>query len=503
MNNPAKIFSFEELLRDLSTRTDSGDYAEALALLEIASSSDPENIYIAALKRQLESLFNLDMQNQLDDDRRRELTDPLPGIIECAMREFNQPHLRPAHRPPAPPAPSPEDHASTEDSASKELEALKLLYFQRASKFVMRGEYEQALAEVQRVFVVDPENLIAKEYASRVEHLIDHARKLASEPIDDQTEDLPDAAPEVTLAAAPEDDPPSRDSRATAWDDNFLAAAEPLPEHPSYAPAHKQTVSYGDSLSAALENHPRSEDDEHAPRRSRKSLMMIAAVVVLFLGGGLAIVLSSLHAGAGEPPATPVAQTDNQAHVAAQGTAMIVSQHDGTPQQNPPATTNRSAVPAQKPAHTTEPPAEKPKVNPPPVTEEPAKQQPLAEASEPPKKEEPVAVAVPEPKPADVEVPAPPPAFVAVEKEPQIINLVKPQFPGFVWKTAGEGQVVIKVHIDAGGNPTDTQILKSSNVVFEEGVKDAVMKSRFAPAQMGQGPVAAWLTIPFRFKQPR
>ena len=63
--------------------------------------------------------------------------------------------------------------------------------------------------------------------------------------------------------------------------------------------------------------------------------------------------------------------------------------------------------------------------------------------------------------------------------------------------------VVVKVLIDTEGKPIDTQILKSTNSVFEEPVIDAVMRSQFTPALMGQGPVTAWLTIPFRFKQPK
>jgi TonB family protein len=109
-----------------------------------------------------------------------------------------------------------------------------------------------------------------------------------------------------------------------------------------------------------------------------------------------------------------------------------------------------------------------------------------------------------EPTPAAVEsTPAETPAFVPIEKQPEIITLEKPIFSPFVWKTVLEAQVVIRVLIDTDGNPVDTQILKSTAGVFEGPVIDAVLKSKFAPAQMGQGPVSAWLTIPFKMKQPR
>jgi protein TonB len=97
---------------------------------------------------------------------------------------------------------------------------------------------------------------------------------------------------------------------------------------------------------------------------------------------------------------------------------------------------------------------------------------------------------------------APPvvPDFVAVEKEPEIVKLVKPVYPELL---KADGQVVIKVLIDTEGKPVQTKILKSTNKVFEQAVVNAVMKSTYSPAQMGQGPVAAWLTIPFRFKQAK
>ena len=66
-----------------------------------------------------------------------------------------------------------------------------------------------------------------------------------------------------------------------------------------------------------------------------------------------------------------------------------------------------------------------------------------------------------------------------------------------------EGRVVVRVLIDPNGKALDSQILKSTNSVFEQPVIDAVMKSQFTPAQMGQGPVAAWLTIPFKFSKPK
>lgn len=512
MDTPAHVFSFEQLLRDVSARAETNDYAEALAILEIAFSSDPGNIYIAALKRELESLFTLDVGGQLSDEKRRELSDPMPGIIECALREFRRPHTSPppphtthATPPAADSSAAPQEaQPPSEDMAVKELEALKLLYFQRASKFVMRGEYEQALAEVQRVFVVDPQNMIAREYALRVEHLIEHARKLASEPIDDTHTNAPDPAPEVGLTAEPDNAPDTRGARATAWNDEFLSPlqAAPVPEYRTASPIQRQTVAYGDSLAAVLGPIPGSEEDAPAPRRSRKARFVLAAAAVLFVSGGMFAILASKNAGAGERADQSLVPSDH-GNTNAAAVAAVVSQREKpvVESQTPAESAPVSPAPQQI---AKAPVAAEQKQKPAQAPAEPASQDPPpAKESAPARQEEKPVLAVAEPTPAQVEPPAESPAFVAVEKDPQIVSLVKPQFPSFVWKTAGEGQVVIKVLIDTQGKPIDTQILKSSSVVFEEGVKDAVMKSQFTPAQMGQGPVTAWLTIPFRFKQPR
>jgi len=47
-----------------------------------------------------------------------------------------------------------------------------------------------------------------------------------------------------------------------------------------------------------------------------------------------------------------------------------------------------------------------------------------------------------------------------------------------------------------------TQIVKSTSSIFDEPVLKAIKNSQFAPGEMQQGPVSAWLTITFRLKKP-
>jgi len=89
--------------------------------------------------------------------------------------------------------------------------------------------------------------------------------------------------------------------------------------------------------------------------------------------------------------------------------------------------------------------------------------------------------------------------FVAIEKEARIIRLEKPKISNERFLGGVTGQVVVQVRIDATGKPVQTVTLKSTNDMLIQPVIDAIMASQFAPAEMTTGPVASWLTIPFRF----
>ncbi len=534
MSSATNDLSIEDRLREVYEKTDSREYAEALDALEMARTADPGNIYIAALRRQLDALLSLSQGDELGEDQRHELMEPMPGIIDCAIRDSHRQHrtgitdlprARQNEVAPDVPATGRETESAPERVADpgdvqKELEALKLLYFQRASKFVMKGEYEQALAEVRRVFVVDPDNTIAREYASRVEHLIQHARQLASEPAPpaDAAQEPPHTI-EVEPEPAGEEPLHVHTERSTAWDEEFTApkAPAPLPEHRPAPPSSRQTMAYGDSLAVSLSGGRDAGGEElEGPGRKKSKFFVILTTVILtplLAGVAVAIFASKSPAPASRADVTArQAQTSNpapsvEATIGAAGTrsaeetGLRKEEHRQVPAEVP----VKSVPPPVVQKAEAEPPAAKTvvPVQTPPVEiakNEPARVTAPAAETAPPSL--PKSVPIEPPKSAPVESPKTP-AFVAVERDPQIVRLEKPSFPGFVWKMGGEGQVVVRVLIDANGKPLDSQILKSTNPVFEQPVIDAVMKSQFNPAQMGQGPVAAWLTIPFKFKQPK
>ena len=63
------------------------------------------------------------------------------------------------------------------------------------------------------------------------------------------------------------------------------------------------------------------------------------------------------------------------------------------------------------------------------------------------------------------------------------------------------GTVVLKVRIDAEGNPGDIDIEKSSGTrALDRAARDAVRQWRFSPRTVGGTPVASELSVPVDFK---
>jgi TonB family protein len=596
VETPTTTSPIQMYLREAFAKTDLHDYDGAMSDLETASALDPGNIYLGALKRQVAELSELERKESLDELTRHELIALMPGIIECALRESNKQrkpgngqsatHPSPNQKSMAAPK---EDPAIAESSAQKELEGLKLLYFQRASKFVMKGEYEAALAEVQRVFEVDPNNTIAREYAAKVENLIDHARQLASP---DHATSQPIAPPNIPPTA---DDPDAHDSqRVSSWADSVAArkaapqdepgpgsrapqaqagstppsaemkpisqrapnppsqrmvpsppssrrqapppsqrmvTSPPSSRRPSAPPSQRvrmspqservgmapasqrrpsaesrQTVAFGDSLLDVLAAPLPEKLSEDRPSTSRTTLYAVLAAGLIVLAAGGYFVFGGSGKQATATSSTPSIESGAAATIGATSAPASTEPVIEAPEQTehaptPVVTPNESRkTPEQRSAAKSEPAGSLKKAG----TNE------TASLNLPPKESPKPATVATQPKVAPAMQPAatqaqtdaPPvvPDFVAVEKEPEIVKLVKPVYPELL---KADGQVVIKVLIDTEGKPVQTKILKSTNKVFEQAVVNAVMKSTYSPAQMGQGPVAAWLTIPFRFKQAK
>ncbi len=99
-----------------------------------------------------------------------------------------------------------------------------------------------------------------------------------------------------------------------------------------------------------------------------------------------------------------------------------------------------------------------------------------------------------------IEEDGPPPDFVPVEKQPQPIYSPYPVYPEIARRAGVEGTVWVKIWVDKEGKPKKAQVLKSDAQLFEQPAIEAAMKWKFTPAIMNNGPVAVWVSIPFKFK---
>ena len=94
----------------------------------------------------------------------------------------------------------------------------------------------------------------------------------------------------------------------------------------------------------------------------------------------------------------------------------------------------------------------------------------------------------------------PPDTFRPVQRLPQVVKQVLPEYPEIAKRVGLEGRVTVKLWVDKAGNPHQASVLISNSELFNQPAIDAVMQYKFTPAIMNNGPVSVWVTIPFVFK---
>jgi protein TonB len=99
-----------------------------------------------------------------------------------------------------------------------------------------------------------------------------------------------------------------------------------------------------------------------------------------------------------------------------------------------------------------------------------------------------------------IEDDAPPADFVPVEKEPVVIKKVEPKYPELAMRAGLEGKVWVKIWVDKEGKPHQVVVMKSDAEIFNEPAVSAAKQFLFTPAYMNNGPVAVWVSVPFKFK---
>lgn len=96
--------------------------------------------------------------------------------------------------------------------------------------------------------------------------------------------------------------------------------------------------------------------------------------------------------------------------------------------------------------------------------------------------------------------PAPAPAAPATSvAEP--LSRVEPSYPATALRAQEEGTVVLRVEVDAEGNPTSVEVEQSSRSRdLDRAARDAVRSWTFSPAMEDGQPVASTVTVPVDFR---
>lgn len=93
----------------------------------------------------------------------------------------------------------------------------------------------------------------------------------------------------------------------------------------------------------------------------------------------------------------------------------------------------------------------------------------------------------------------PPPVFVPVEKQPEVVHAVFPTYPEIPRRAGVEGIVYVKMWVTMEGKVRQAEVVKSSSELFNQISVDAALQWTFTPAIMNNGPIAVWITVPFKF----
>lgn len=112
-------------------------------------------------------------------------------------------------------------------------------------------------------------------------------------------------------------------------------------------------------------------------------------------------------------------------------------------------------------------------------------------------------VAAPAPIASDAPTPAPAPAPLPVTQprfNADYLDNPKPPYPSLSRRMGEEGEVRLRVQVDANGNAQQVELYRSSGFPrLDQTALDTVRQWRFVPARQGDQPVPAWVIVPIQF----
>jgi periplasmic protein TonB len=104
---------------------------------------------------------------------------------------------------------------------------------------------------------------------------------------------------------------------------------------------------------------------------------------------------------------------------------------------------------------------------------------------------------------AKEQTPAAPPA-PAVLSQPRFdadyLSNPAPAYPPLSRRLGEEGKVVLRVHVEPNGRPSQIELKSSSGSLrLDQAAQDAVWRWKFVPAKRGDEAIAAWVLVPIVF----
>lgn len=98
--------------------------------------------------------------------------------------------------------------------------------------------------------------------------------------------------------------------------------------------------------------------------------------------------------------------------------------------------------------------------------------------------------------------PAPPapPVVTAPRFDADYLSNPAPTYPPLSRRMGEEGKVVLRVHVEPGGLPSQIEVKSTSGSPrLDQAALDAVRRWKFVPARRGDEAIAAWVLVPITF----
>lgn len=159
------------LLKEACDKASTGEYNAALTAVKKAKALDQTNVFLLALERQLEQIGELAITGLLSDAQKNDILGSIPGLVDQASQSSS-----------ALEKPDAVESGRTETAGEHEARIaagrwLKNQYFQRSHTFVRKGEYDQALQELRKIFSIDDQDKVAREFELKIMQMLELRRR--------------------------------------------------------------------------------------------------------------------------------------------------------------------------------------------------------------------------------------------------------------------------------------------------------------------------------------